>query len=391
MGGAGSEPTGWVPLGELSGRRDHFFDRILFLKGYDFSSNIYVLRGEHLALVDAGNDYTAFLELFRLGFKPADIRQVLLTHTHNDHVMGVVELVRAYPSFGQTGFELIFHEAAPPNLKAFADTFGARAVEVRGGEVLQLAGMPWEVIHTPGHTADGICLYHAASRTLLTGDLVLPDAIAAPDDFAGGRLDQYLLSLRALLRREVDNVLPGHGRPVIGSGRRAIEETYEGVILRFTGEDALPGWLDRAAELVARGFLDEALFCCRRELEAWPGSIRALELQGLCLNDLGRFDEAILAFDRALALDHRRALALAGKGYALMGLGRYTESVACFDAALAQDPGLKEALVYKGLALYLAGRYDEALDIEAFRTEFTGRLKQELQKVKRGGESGDKP
>jgi tetratricopeptide (TPR) repeat protein len=250
------------------------------------------------------------------------------------------------------------------------------------------------VIHTPGHTIDGICLYHPPSKTVFSGDTVLPHAMAEPDEHAGGSLDYYLFGVRALLGKDIQNVLPGHGFPVVSSGRKVIEETYEGLMLKIIGVEAKAKtpWIEGATALAQRGFLEEAVFCCEKELVCNPENPRALQLKAFSLNDLGRFQEALESLDRLeeLRLQEKGDLfALLGKGCALMGLGRYRESIQFFDGALKVKPGVKDALIYKGIALYLDGSYDEAMEIEHFRTEFVGRFKEELLKKKRPASSSD--
>jgi lipoprotein NlpI len=61
-----------------------------------------------------------------------------------------------------------------------------------------------------------------------------------------------------------------------------------------------------------------------------------------------------------------------------LGLGRYEASLPLFDQVIAGHPEIQEAQVYKGMALYLSGRPEEALEIEAFRREYTDRLQKEL-------------
>jgi tetratricopeptide (TPR) repeat protein len=63
-----------------------------------------------------------------------------------------------------------------------------------------------------------------------------------------------------------------------------------------------------------------------------------------------------------------------------MGLGQYDECLHYLESALRAQPNVRDALIYKGMALYLSGRQEEAMDIEAFRTEFVGRFKDELRK-----------
>jgi glyoxylase-like metal-dependent hydrolase (beta-lactamase superfamily II) len=354
------------------------------LRGYEYSSNIYVITTDSLSIVDPGNDFTAFVELWKLGFKPTDIKKIVMTHGHPDNAMGAIELLRSYPrSWASGGFELILHEAGPREFKEAAKGFGCRVTEVRGGERLELGGLEWEVILTPGHTVDGICLYHGPTKTVFTGDTVLPQAIAEPDKLAGGRLDHYLFGLRALLQREIENVLPGHGLPVASAGRRVVEETYEGLMMKIIGAEGKTPWIVGARALAERAFLEEAVYCCDREIACKPGDFRPLQLKALCLNDLGRFEQALDVLDQLCRLHSPESddvFMRVARGYAQMGLGNYEESLKLFDEALKAKPGMKDALMYKGMALYLAGKYDEAMEIEDFRTEFVGRFKAELLK-----------
>lgn len=377
--------VGWRSFADLQPAYP-LFGRLLYLEGYDFSSNIYLIKGETLTLIDAANDYTAFIQLFEGEFNPSEIKKIVLTHGHADHAMGVLELLQAYPSIIRGGgFELILHEEGPEELKGLVREAGCRVTEVRGGEVLELSGFEFEVLPTPGHTADGICLYHAPAGALFSGDMVLPSAIAEPDPVARGSLGEYLSSLRMLLKMDIENVLPGHESPVFSNGRKMVEETYEGVIKRLVGEKT--SWDEAAMTFLEKGYLEEAVYCLDRWQEKTPANVQILGLKGICLNDLGWFNEAIDLFEAILAQKDSDITSLIGKGYALMGLGKYDESLRLFDAALAENPRLQGARFYKGLVLYLSGKYDEAMDIEAFRTEFTGKIKEEfLTRLKSSGE-----
>ncbi|MBI4379784.1 MAG: MBL fold metallo-hydrolase [candidate division NC10 bacterium] len=377
---------GWQPLASVLNTTTPFFEKFLFLRGYgNFASNIYLIMGDYLTIVDAGNDYTAFMDLFRLKLKPEDIKKIVITHGHPDHAMGAFELLRSYPIIRESGgLELILHEAAPSQLKEGVKEFGSRVTEVRGGETLELSGIEWEVIHTPGHTIDGICLYHPLTKTVFTGDMALPYAVGAPDKYAGGSLEHYLFGLKALLKWEIENVLPGHGLPVAPGGRKIVEETYECVMMKIIGvEPQTTTWMAGATALAQRGLLEEAVFCCDKEMARNPEHVRALKLKALCLNDLGQSHQALEILDKLGQLSSSDdSFIFIGKGYALLGLGKYHESINCFDEALRIKPGMKDALVYKGMALYLAGNHEAAMDIEQFRTEFVGRFKEELLKKK---------
>jgi hydroxyacylglutathione hydrolase len=373
----------WESLASLLKTPNPLFENTLFLQGYDFSSNIYLVTGDYLSLIDPGNDYTAFMELVSLGFRLPDIRKIFLTHGHIDHVMGTFELFRGYPGFKDWQVEIILHEAGPLQFKEMARKMGSLLKEVKGGEILELSGFEFEVIYTPGHTLDGLCLYHGPSRTLFSGDTVLPHAMAELDKEGGGRMDHYLYALRTLRKKEIDYIMPGHGGIVDRIGRAVVDETYEGLIKKVVGVET--PWLQGAMTLAQQGLLEEALFYCDKELAGEPENFRALETKAFLLNDLGRQQEAITIFDKILAHRSDHFYVLMGKGHALLGLGKYLESIAYFDQALAINPDFQEAQMYKGMGLYLAGKYDEAMDIDTFRREFSGRLKEELQKMSQAG------
>ncbi len=371
---------GWLHLSEIGGAGEPFFDHILFLLGYDISSNIYLLTRQRPAIFDPGNDYTAYMALFQQhAVAPADIRSIVLSHGHRDHCMGLFELIRSYPAIRSNGnLEVIAHEACPQEIEDMTRDVGIALKKVRGGEVLELGGCQMEVLHTPGHTIDGISLYHAASKTVFTGDTVQPHMMAEPDKHRGGRLDHYLYSLRVLLKKDIDKVLPGHGAPILANGRRVLEETYESLMMKVLGVENPISWLDGASALLKQGLLEEALFCLDRWLVHRTDDPQALRMKVMCLNDLGRCEEALQLLDRLEGQDEMKPsdpFPHLSRGYALLGMGRHQESIAHFDRVLALHPGMEDAQVFKGMALYLAGDHEQALAIEPFRTAFAGRLK----------------
>lgn len=383
---AGGQPEeepqhpGWLTLAQVFNSTDPFFEKFLFLLAYDYSSNIYVIKGDYLTIVDPGNDYTGFMDLFKLGYRPEDIKKIVLTHGHRDHSMGAFELLRAYPQLAASGaYELILHPDSPAELKEVVKKFGGRVTEVKGGETLELSGLEWEVIYTPGHTIDGLSFYHAPSQTAFTGDMALPHAMAEADQNAGGRLDHYLFGVKALLKKDIANLLPGHGVPVASLGNRVVEQTYESLMLKILGVEKEIPWIDGAKGLVSKGLLEEAVFCCDRELTRQPDNVTAIQLKAYCLTDMGRCEDSLILLDQVLARDKVNIYALTAKGHALLGLGRHLESIPYFDQALAVNPEFQEAQIYKGMALYFSGRHDEALDIEIFQKEFARRIKQEFE------------
>ena len=377
---------GWVTIAEVfnkaetSYKTDPIFENMVFMLGYDFSSNIYVLKGDYLTIVDPGNDYTSFMALFDLDYDLGDIKKIVLTHGHRDHVMGIFELLN-YPTIMENkDIEIIIHEKGPDGFKQLIKETDFPVTLVKGGETLDLGGSEWEVIPTPGHTMDGISLYHAPTKTAFTGDTILPYGMADVDDSAGGRLDHYLFSVKELLKRDIENILPGHGVPVVSAGRRVMEVAYEGVIEKILQIEGDFSWMDVAPQLVQRGLLEEAVYCCDKRLVGDPEDLMALQLKAYCLTDMGRSQDSIELLDKILAKESQNPHALLGKGHALLGMQQYEESLQYFDDVIKINPDIKEAHIYKGMALYFLGKYDEAMDIEIFRTEFADKFKDQLEK-----------
>lgn len=367
---------GWLSIREILKEPHPVFANSSFLIGYHHSSNVYLLSGDYLTLVDPGNDYTVFCDIEKLGYKITDIRKVVLTHGHRDHCMGVFELLRFPTVMENKRLEIFIHAAGPEEFKNLAAESGFAPVEIAGGETLELSGFQWQVIHTPGHTMDGISLYHAETGTIISGDTILPDAMAEIDMIAGGSPEHYLYGLRQVLQKNVVHVLPGHGVPVAFTGRRSVEETYESVMMKVLeiGPEDKMTWMEGARRLAGKGFLGEAIYCCGVELAIRPHNLQAMQLKGLTLSDMGRCEEAIDVFDLVLARESDNVYALTGKGQALLGLGEYDRSLPYFDRSIEMCSDMREARVFKGMALHFLGRHEEAMEIEAFRSEFKARF-----------------
>ncbi|MEI2617901.1 MAG: tetratricopeptide repeat protein [Thermomicrobiales bacterium] len=100
--------------------------------------------------------------------------------------------------------------------------------------------------------------------------------------------------------------------------------------------------------------------CLDKSLAIDPNIPEALYNKGAALDNLGRYEEAITAYDAALAL-RTDPEALNNKGVALDNLGRYEEAITAYDAALALRAEYPEALNNKGVALRNLGRHEEAI------------------------------
>jgi glyoxylase-like metal-dependent hydrolase (beta-lactamase superfamily II) len=221
--------------------------------------NMYVIAGDPLTLVDTGigtpEAMTALEEgLTALGFKVEDVRQVVLTHKHADHIglardirdrsgatvyiheddwEGVAELDSRHGDFIPLVRRRLAQFHTPDEEIEKLTSFlghGKRfaretpAEKLRDGDSLEISGEKLEVIHTPGHTQGCICLRYG--DYLFSGDTVLPTIspnIGAGEMRRTGMVQRFLDSLDrvAALDGAGLTVLPGHGPPFTNLAERA--------------------------------------------------------------------------------------------------------------------------------------------------------------------------
>jgi hydroxyacylglutathione hydrolase len=184
-----------------------------------FRSNCYVVRAERgapeAAVIDPGDDPTPLrLELARMGSRAAGI---LVTHTDIDHIAGVAALADG------AGIEVWAPVAEVEALRT-GETRGGLHVPphdpahtVSGGDEVTVAGITFEVVDVPGHSAGHVAFHHDGE--LFSGDLLFAGSVGRVD-LEGGDWEILLASVRALLDRFPAEtvVYPGHG-PATTLGR----------------------------------------------------------------------------------------------------------------------------------------------------------------------------
>lgn len=146
-----------------------------------------------------------------------DIKAILLTHGHFDHIMGIDDFLKEYD------IPVYVHEAEKdamndPTFNLSRDYSFGDAVYVKEGDVLTCAGITFQVIHTPGHTLGGACYYMEAEHVLFSGDTLFEESIGRTD-FPNGSTAALVRSIREKLfvLPEDTAVYPGHmGQTSIG-------------------------------------------------------------------------------------------------------------------------------------------------------------------------------
>src|SRR5687767_9140134 len=165
-------------------------------------NNTYLLQGPRPTLVDAGVGEPVHVSAVSEALGGAALSQILVTHSHPDHVKGVPALVARWPS------------AAVRNVAPDA---------CRDGESIQAGDTTLRAVYTPGHAPDHFCFLDEQTQDVFCGDLArLGGTIVIPAS-AGGDLAQYLASLRRIRALRPRRLLPGHG-PVVDDPAALIDD-----------------------------------------------------------------------------------------------------------------------------------------------------------------------
>jgi len=167
-----------------------------------YTCNVYFVGGTWNALadvntlIDVGRDPAIIQALTRIatGLGKRPVEQVVLTHSHYDHA-GLLPVIR---------------ELFQPIVAAFSPYASAIDRVLHDGDALRIGDQMFEVIHTPGHSSDSICLYSAPDGVLFAGDT--PLLIDRP----GGTYEEgFLQALARLSQKDVRAMYFGHGPPLL--------------------------------------------------------------------------------------------------------------------------------------------------------------------------------
>jgi glyoxylase-like metal-dependent hydrolase (beta-lactamase superfamily II) len=161
-------------------------------------NNVYVLRCKQTGdavLLDAANEHEKLLELCRR----LDVRQVLETHGHWDHIQAV-------PAVRDAGYEVGVTAADAEMLPSYDFVLEDRSV-------VQVGRLRLHTIATPGHTPGSMCFRLEGSPVLFSGDTLFPGG-PGNTSFAGGDFPTIIRSIEDRLFSTLPPdtvVLPGHG------------------------------------------------------------------------------------------------------------------------------------------------------------------------------------
>ena len=185
---------------------------------YVGETNCYIIQDEETKetmVIDPGGEVDKIGEM--LETLHANVKYIVLTHCHGDHMAGVQALKEKY------GGKILIHIEDEPGLKQpdvnLADYVGLGTVVVEAdsrlndNDLLHIGNLEFKVLHTPGHTKGGICIYQEEEKILFSGDTI----------FRGtwGRTDLPTSSFEAIIKSITERIMtlpkdtiiyPGHGK-----------------------------------------------------------------------------------------------------------------------------------------------------------------------------------
>ena len=158
--------------------------------------------------IDIGRDKVIFEKFDEIskGVGKKLIDQIILTHNHYDHT----SLLKAVK------------DIYSPKVYAFSPHIKGVDVVLRGGESILIGDKFFEVIHTPGHTQDSICLYCSENGFLFVGDTAV---ILKSSNWSFE--DNYIESMEYLCKKNVSRIFFGHGPPLESGCNEKLKRTLD--------------------------------------------------------------------------------------------------------------------------------------------------------------------
>ena len=172
----------------------------------------YLIGDRNPVLIDAGVGHQSHLDA--IAAAPRGPSLVLVTHAHSDHISGAPAIKSRWPEARFMKFPWPIRPST--SLGAAVSRVEPRDPDVgwtwlKDESIVDTDEGPLTVLHTPGHSPDHLTFWHAESRTLFVGDMLVQGSTVVIPASHGGSLAEYLRSLDRMLQLNPARALPAHG------------------------------------------------------------------------------------------------------------------------------------------------------------------------------------
>ena len=184
---------------------------------FEDKTNCYIVQDENTKetmVIDPGGEANKIIEL--LDILEAKVKYIYLTHCHGDHIAGVNELKE------KKGGKILIHRKDSEGLyhpeinlseqSGIISEYLEADSRVDDKDLIHIGGIEFQVIHTPGHTAGGSCLYCEKERLVFSGDTLFKGTWGRTDLPTGDFVDMIKsIENKLLVLPDETIVYPGHG------------------------------------------------------------------------------------------------------------------------------------------------------------------------------------